>query len=295
MDWNKAIKEFKIYLSIERSLSDNTVSAYISDIEKFAENFKNTSPIKVNRKDLMIFIDFLGKKSISARSRARNLSSIKSFYNYLIFDNKLENNPCENIHSPKLDKKLPIFLSIEEVNKIIESVDLSQENGERDRNILETLYSCGLRVSELVKLKISNIDFNDQYIKIIGKGNKQRIVPINKTLIKYLNIYINNIRSKNKIKKGNEDFLFLNKRGTKLSREMIFLIVKKYIKIANVKKNISPHTFRHSFATHLVEGGADLRAVQEMLGHSNITTTEIYTHLDTNYLKEEIINFHPRS
>ena len=295
MDWNKAIKEFKIYLSIERNLSNNTVSAYISDIEKFAENCKNTSPLKVKRKDLMSFIDFLGKKSISARSRARNLSSIKSFYNYLIFDNQLENNPCENIHSPKLDKKLPIFLSIEEVDKIIESVDLSQENGERDRNILETLYSCGLRVSELVNLKISNIDFNDQYIKIIGKGNKQRIVPINNTLITYLNIYINNIRSKNNIKKGNEDFLFLNKRGTKLSREMIFLIVKKYIKIANVKKNISPHTFRHSFATHLVEGGADLRAVQEMLGHSNITTTEIYTHLDTNYLKEEIINFHPRS
>ena len=295
MDWNKAIKEFKIYLSIERSLSNNTVSAYISDIEKFAKHLKNISPLEVNRKNLMSFIDFLGEKSISARSRARNLSSIKSFYNYLIFDNQLENNPCENIHSPKLDKKLPIFLSIEEVNKIIESVDLSQENGERDRNILETLYSCGLRVSELVNLKISNIDFNDQYIKIIGKGNKQRIVPINNTLITYLNIYINNIRSKNNIKKGNEDFLFLNKRGTKLSREMIFLIVKKYIKIANIKKNISPHTFRHSFATHLVEGGADLRAVQEMLGHSNITTTEIYTHLDTNYLKEEIINFHPRS
>ena len=295
MDWNKAIKEFKIYLSIERNLSNHTVSAYISDIEKFAENFKNISPLKIKRKNLMSFIDFLGKKSISARSRARNLSSIKSFYNYLIFDNQLENNPCENIHSPKLDKKLPIFLSIEEVNKIIGSVDLSQESGERDRNILETLYSCGLRVSELVNLKISNIDFNDQYIKIIGKGNKQRIVPINNTLITYLNIYINNIRSKNNIKKGNEDFLFLNKRGTKLSREMIFLIVKKYIKIANIKKNISPHTFRHSFATHLVEGGADLRAVQEMLGHSNITTTEIYTHLDTNYLKEEIINFHPRS
>ena len=295
MDWNKAIKEFKIYLSIERSLSNNTVSAYISDIEKFAKHLKNISPLEVNRKNLMSFIDFLGEKSISARSRARNLSSIKSFYNYLIFDNQLENNPCENIHSPKLEKKLPIFLSIEEVDKIIESVDLSQENGERDRNILETLYSCGLRVSELVNLKISNIDFNDQYIKIIGKGNKQRIVPINKTLITYLNIYINNIRSKNNIKKGHEDFLFLNKRGTKLSREMIFLIVKKYIKQANIQKNISPHTFRHSFATHLVEGGADLRAVQEMLGHSNITTTEIYTHLDTNYLKEEIINFHPRS
>jgi len=295
MDWKKAIKEFKIYLSIERGLSNNTVSAYISDIEKFSEHLKNKSPLKVHRKDLMNFIDFLGKKSISARSRARNISSIKSFYNYLIFDNQLENNPCENIHSPKLDKKLPVFLSIEEVNKIIESVDLSQENGERDRNILETLYSCGLRVSELVNLKISNTYFNEEYIKIIGKGNKQRIVPINKTLVKYLTIYIKNIRSKNKIKKGHEDFLFLNKRGTKLSREMIFLIVKKYIKIANIKKNISPHTFRHSFATHLVEGGADLRAVQEMLGHSNITTTEIYTHLDTNYLKEEIVNFHPRS
>ena len=294
MDWKKAIKEFKIYLSIERSLSNNTVNAYIRDILKFSK-FCNTAPLKVNRKDLILFIDFLGKKKLSAKSRARNLSSIKSFYNYLIFDNQLEINPCENIHSPKLEKKLPIVLSLEEVNKIIECVDLSKENGERDRNVLETLYSCGLRVSELVSLKISNIYFNDQYVKVVGKGNKQRIVPINKNLINYFNIYIEKIRSKNKIKKGHEDFLFLNKRGSQLSREMIFLIVKKYTKLANIKKNISPHTFRHSFATHLVEGGADLRAVQEMLGHSNITTTEIYTHLDTNYLKEEMINFHPRS
>ena len=295
MDWKKAINEFKIYLSIERNLSDNTVNAYIQDIFKFSDFFKKKPPLKINRKDLLLFVDFLAKKKLSSRSRARKLSSIKSFYNYLIFDNQLEVNPCENIHSPKLEKKLPIVLSLDEVDTIINCIDLSLENGERDRNIIETLYSCGLRVSELVTLKISDIHFNDQYIKIIGKGNKQRIVPINQKLINYLKIYINNIRSKKNIKKGHEDFIFLNKRGTKLSREMIFLIVKKHTKLANIKKKISPHTFRHSFATHLVEGGADLRAVQEMLGHSNITTTEIYTHLDTNYLKEEIINFHPRS
>lgn len=295
MDWKKAIKEFKIYLSIERNLSNNTVNSYIHDILKFYKFCKHQSPLKVIRKDLILFIDFLGKKNISSRSRARHLSSLKSFYNYLIFDNKLKLNPCENIHSPKLEKKLPVVLSLDEINKIIQCIDLSLENGERDRNILETLYSCGLRVSELVSLQISDLHFNNQFIKIIGKGNKQRIVPINKTLIKYLKIYIEKIRCKIPIKKNNEDFVFLNRRGRKLSREMIFKIVKKYTQLANIKKNISPHTFRHSFATHLIEGGADLRAVQEMLGHANITTTEIYTHLDTNYLKEEIVNFHPRS
>lgn len=295
MDWKKAINEFKIYLSIERNLSDNTVNAYIQDIFKFSDFFKKKPPLKINRKDLLLFVDFLAKKKLSSRSRARKLSSIKSFYNYLIFDNQLEVNPCENIHSPKLEKKLPIVLSLDEVDTIINCIDLSLENGERDRNIIETLYSCGLRVSELVTLKISDIHFNDQYIKIIGKGNKQRIVPINQKLINYLKIYINNIRSKKNIKKGHEDFIFLNKRGTKLSREMIFLIVKKHTKLANIKKKISPHTFRHSFATHLVEGGADLRAVQEMLGHADITTTQIYTHLDSTYLKEVHKQFHPRS
>ena len=295
MDWNKAIKEFKIYLMIERCLTNNTVNAYIKDIENFSCYCSNQYPQKINRKDLIKYIDYLSKKSITARSRARNLSSIKSFYNYLIYDKQIKVNPCENIHSPKLEKKLPIFLTINEIDSIINSIDLSKENGERDRNILETLYSCGLRVSELVNLKISNIYFNENYIKIIGKGNKQRIVPINEGLIKLLKIYISEIRSKLKIQKGNQDYLFLNKRGSRLTREMVFLIVKKHAKIANIKKNVSPHTFRHSFATHLVEGGADLRAVQDMLGHSNITTTEIYTHLDTNYLKEEIINYHPRS
>ena len=295
MDWNKAIEEFKIYLLIERCLSNNTVNAYIKDIDNFSKFHKKKQPLKINRKDLIEYIDHLSKKSISARSRARNLSSIKSFYNYLIYDKQIKSNPCDNIHSPKLEKKLPIFLTINEIDMIINTIDLSKENGERDRNIIETLYSCGLRVTELVNLKISNIYFKENYIKIIGKGDKQRIVPINETLTKYFKIYIDKIRSKLKIKTGNQDYLFLNKRGSKLSREMIFIIVKKYTKLANIKKNISPHTFRHSFATHLVEGGADLRAVQDMLGHSNIITTEIYTHLDTNYLKEEIINYHPRS
>ena len=224
----------------------------------------------------------------------KNLCS-KTFYNYLIFDEKISQNPSSEIYSPKLEKKLPIVLSTEEIDRIISCFDLSKENGERNRTIIECLYSCGLRVTELVNLKISEINFIDGYIKIIGKGNKQRITPINKKLSTYLKNYIDSIRSKLKIDKSNSDYLFLNRRGKKISRVLVFNIVKTACQKVGIKKNISPHTFRHSFATHLVEGGADLRAVQEMLGHSNITTTEIYTHLDTNYLKEEMVNYHPRS
>jgi len=294
MDWNKAIKDFNIYLSIERGLSKNTVKAYIRDIKNASVSLKK-NPLIIKRTDLIKFIDHLNKQKKSSKTQARILSSIKSFYNYLIFDEKIKENPSLEIYSPKLEKKLPIVLSIKEVNKIIKTIDLSLDNGERNRTIIECLYSCGLRVSELINLKVSEINFSDEYITVIGKGNKQRITPINNSLITYFKNYINEIRSKIKIDKKNTDYLFLNRRGKKISRVLVFNIVKEASKKAGIKKNISPHTFRHSFATHLVEGGADLRAVQEMLGHSNITTTEIYTHLDTKYLKEEMTNFHPRS
>ena len=294
MDWNKAIKEFNIYLSIERGLSKNTVEAYIRDLETLSF-FCKKKPLKIERKDIIQFINYLNEKKKSSSTQARILSSIKSFYNYLIFDNKIKDNPSIEIYSPKLEKKFPVVLSIEEVDKIINSIDLSLDNGERNRTIIECLYSCGLRVSELINLKISEINFSDEYIKVIGKGDKQRITPINKNLITYVKNYINEIRSKLKIDTKNSDYLFLNRRGGRISRVLVFNIVKEACKKSGLKKNISPHTFRHSFATHLVEGGADLRAVQEMLGHSNITTTEIYTHLDTKYLKEEMVNFHPRS
>ncbi len=294
MDWNKAIKNYYIYLSIERSLSKNTVDAYIRDIKNLAK-FSKKKPLKIKRDDIINYINFLNISKNSSRTQARIISSIKTFYNYLIFDEKISQNPSSEIYSPKLEKKLPIVLSTEEIDRIISCFDLSKENGERNRTIIECLYSCGLRVTELVNLKISEINFIDGYIKIIGKGNKQRITPINKKLSTYLKNYIDNIRSKLKIDKSNSDYLFLNRRGKKISRVLVFNIVKTACQKVGIKKNISPHTFRHSFATHLVEGGADLRAVQEMLGHSNITTTEIYTHLDTNYLKEEMVNYHPRS
>ena len=259
------------------------------------QNFQKKKPLKIKRDDIINYINFLNINKKSTRTQARIISSIKTFYNYLIFDEKINQNPSSEIYSPKLEKKLPIVLSTEEIDRIISSFNLSKENSERNRTIIECLYSCGLRVTELVNLKISEINFIDGYIKIIGKGNKQRITPINKKLSTYLKYYIDNIRSKLKIDKSNSDYLFLNRRGKKISRVLVFNIVKTACQKVGIKKNISPHTFRHSFATHLVEGGADLRAVQEMLGHSNITTTEIYTHLDTNYLKEEMVNYHPRS
>ena len=294
MDWNKAIKNYYIYFSIERNLSKNTLDAYIRDIKNLAK-FSKKKPLKIKRDDIINYINFLNISKKSSRTQARIISSIKTFYNYLIFDEKITQNPSSEIYSPKLEKKLPIVLSTEEIDRIISCFDLSKENGERNRTIIECLYSCGLRVTELVNLRISEINFIDGYIKIIGKGNKQRITPINKKLSTFLKNYIDNIRSKLKIDKSNSDYLFLNRRGKKISRVLVFNIVKTACQKVGIKKNISPHTFRHSFATHLVEGGADLRAVQEMLGHSNITTTEIYTHLDTNYLKEEMVNYHPRS
>jgi len=297
MSWETSIKGFKSYLQIERSLSDNSVQAYIRDVKKFA-NYAipiELSELKVTRVDISNFLSQINQEDISSRSQARIISGIKAFYKYLIMEDYLKINPTELIESPKIGLKLPDTLSLIEIDKLIAAVDLSNKQGERNRAILETLYSCGLRVSELVNLQLSNIHFKEGYLKVTGKGDKERLSPIGGRAIKYLTIYINEVRNHQEIKKGNEDFVFLNNRGAKLTRVMIFLIIQKLTERIGLKKKISPHTFRHSFATHLIEGGADLRAVQEMLGHESITTTEIYTHLDNEYLRSNIIQFHPRS
>ena len=297
MSWETSIKGFKSYLQIERSLSDNSVQAYIRDVKKFA-NYAiavKLSELKVTRVDISNFLAQINQKNISSRSQARIISGIKAFYKYLIMEDYLKINPTELIESPKIGLKLPDTLSLIEIDKLIAAVDLSNKQGERNRAILETLYSCGLRVSELVNLQLSNIHFKEGYLKVTGKGDKERLAPIGGRAIKYLTIYINEVRNHQEIKKGNEDFVFLNNRGAKLTRVMIFIIIQKLTEKIGLKKKISPHTFRHSFATHLIEGGADLRAVQEMLGHESITTTEIYTHLDNEYLRSNIIQFHPRS
>ena len=297
MSWETSIKGFKSYLQIERSLSDNSVQAYMRDVRKFA-NYAiplDLSELKITRQNISNFLAEIKNNDISARSQARIISGIKAFYKYLIIEDYLKVNPTELIESPKIGLKLPDTLSLIEIDKLIAAVDLSNKQGERNRAILETLYSCGLRVSELINLQLSNIHFKEGYLKVIGKGDKERLAPIGGRAIKYLTIYINEVRNHQEIKKGHEDFVFLNNRGAKLTRVMIFLIIQKLTEEIGLKKKISPHTFRHSFATHLIEGGADLRAVQEMLGHENITTTEIYTHLDKEYLRSNIIQFHPRS
>ena len=284
-------------MQIERSLSDNSVQAYIRDIKKFASYAipLNLNELKITRENISDFLAELKDNNISARSQARIISGIKAYYKYLIMEDYIKFNPTELIESPKIGLKLPDTLSLIEIDKLIAAVDLSNSQGERNRAILETLYSCGLRVSELINLQLSNIHFKEGYLKVIGKGDKERLAPIGGRALHYLKIYINEVRSHQSIKKGHDDFVFLNNRGAKLTRVMIFLIIQKLSEIIGLKKKISPHTFRHSFATHLIEGGADLRAVQEMLGHESITTTEIYTHLDKDYLRSNIIQFHPRS
>jgi len=297
MSWENSIKEFKYYLKVERSLADNSVNAYIRDIRKLADF---SSKIKVNELNISVneirgFIADLNSKNISARSQARIISGVKAFFKYLIIEDYITNDPTMLIENPKIGLKLPEFLSVDEIELIISSIDLSNKQGERNKAILETLYSCGLRVTELINLKISNINFKEGYIKVIGKGDKERLTPIGSNALKYISIYVNEVRIHQKISKNHEDFVFLNNRGTKLSRVMIFTLIKKIVDKVGIKKKVSPHTFRHSFATHLIEGGADLRAVQEMLGHESITTTEIYTHLDRDYLRSNIMQFHPRS
>lgn len=299
MNWNSFIKGFNSYLKLEKSLSANSIEAYERDIEKLVQFllFKNyeLSPNQIELKHLKEFIKWVNELGMSATSQARIISGIKSFYKYLLIENLVQIDPTELLESPKTVRKLPETLTIEDINLIITTIDLSSKQGQRNKAMLETLYSCGLRVSELVNLKISNLFFKDGFVKVIGKGNKERIVPIGSVAIKNIDIYLNEIRCHILPKKGNEDIVFLNNRGALLTREMIFTIIKSLAQKCGMKKHISPHTFRHSFATHLMEGGADLRAVQEMLGHESITTTEIYTHLDREYLRDTIIQFHPRA
>ncbi len=297
MNWESSILGFKSYLQLERSLSTNSVDAYIRDVKKletFAKK-KKISELNINKSDLSDFVSNISKEGISARSQSRIISGIKAFYKYLIMEDYITADPTQLLESPKIGMKLPDTLSIEEIDKLIAAIDLSTEQGERNRAMLEILYSCGLRVTELITLKLSNVSFVEGFIKVIGKGNKERLAPIGKTALKYLTIYINEVRNHQDIQKGHEDIIFLGRRGKQLTRVMIFTIIKQLAEKIGLKKKISPHTFRHSFATHLIQGGADLRAVQEMLGHESITTTEIYTHLDKEYLREAIIQFHPRA
>ena len=297
MSWESSILGFKSYLQVERSLSVNSVDAYIRDVKKLA-NFsksKKINELDISKSDLSDFVSTISKEGISARSQSRIISGIKAFYKYLIMEDYISADPTELLESPKIGLKLPDTLSIEEIDKLIAAIDLSTEQGERNRAMLEILYSCGLRVTELITLKLSNVSFVEGFIKVIGKGDKERLAPIGKTALKYLNIYIGEVRNHQNIQKGYEDIIFLNRRGKQLTRVMIFTIIKQLAEKIGLKKKISPHTFRHSFATHLIQGGADLRAVQEMLGHESITSTEIYTHLDKEYLREAIIQFHPRA
>ena len=298
--WEYEIIEYKNHLKLERSLSDNSIEAYLNDIKKLIDflKYRGNDSLKYSEVDIDVindFIEYLYKLGISSYTQARIISGIKSFFNYLVYEEKILLNPTELIESPKLNKKLPDTLNINEIDKILNSIDLTTYEGTRNRAIIETLYSCGLRVSELINITIQNLYLDVGFIKVIGKGSKERLVPIGSSAIKHVNVYLNNYRKSFKVIDGNEGFLFLNRRGKKLSRNMIFIIVKQLSIINNIKKNISPHTFRHSFATHLIEGGADLRAVQDMLGHESITTTEIYTHLNKEYLREVVKKYHPRS
>jgi integrase/recombinase XerD len=297
MSWTTFIKSFQSYLKIERGLSKNTIDNYSFDIERMClfltENQIEVSPIKIEEETIQQFI-YAVSKEVNPRSQARIISGLKSFFNYLIFEDYRSNNPMELIESPKMGRKLPDTLSLSEIDSLISAIDLSANEGERNRAMLETLYGCGLRVSELITLKISDLFFEEGFIKITGKGNKERFVPIGKLTQKYIHFYKETIRNKVEVKKGFEDTLFLNRRGRQLTRAMLFTIIKDLAVKINLNKNISPHTLRHSFATHLLENGADLRSIQLMLGHESITTTEIYVHLDRKYLAQVINTFHPR-
>ena len=297
MSWKSLIKGYENYLKIEKSLSSNTVDAYIRDINKM-DGFFNTEDSKkkinsINHEDFQNYLAHLNGLKINARSQSRVISSMRSFFKYLMIEKIIDNNPSELLENPKTGKKLPEFLTIDEIDLMVSQIDRSKSDGERNIAIIEVLYGCGLRVTELIELKISEIYWKEGFIRIIGKGNKERLVPLGKIASKHLKIYLNEIRVHQKIDNQFVDHVFVNKNGKKLSRVMIFKIIKKLTEKAGIKKNVSPHTLRHSFATHLVEGGADLRAVQEMLGHQSITTTEIYTHLDKNYLKQNILDYHP--
>jgi len=300
--WERDIKHFSNYLKLERSLSSNSIEAYVHDVELLHQfillRHAQVTPVKVTSKYLQEFLQYINELGMSAHSQARILSGIKGFYKYLLFEEMIDKDPTALIEGPKLGRKLPDTLSYLEIEKLLQAIDLSKPEGGRNRAMLEVLYSSGLRVSELVDLKLNNVHSDIGFLRVIGKGNKERLVPIGRDALKFLKVYTDEIRGRAPHKppqKGFEAFVFLNRNGRKLTREMIFMIIKDLAVQIGLKKSISPHTFRHSFATHLIEGGADLRAVQEMLGHESITTTEIYTHLDRDYLRQVIQEFHPRS
>jgi len=297
MKWKSSLQDYRSYLKIEKGFAINSIESYSNDVKKLISYLEKneiiTSPIAINQVEIQQFI-YTTSKDINARSQARLISGIRNFFDYLIFEDYRKDNPTDLIESPKIGRKLPDTLALEEIDLLINSIDLSEPQGERNRTIIELLYSCGLRVSELINLQLSDLFFDEGFIRVLGKGNKQRFVPINTQTQKYIELYTNTIRIHLKIKKGFEDTVFLNRRGKKLTRVMIFTIVKNLAIKAGIKKKISPHTFRHSFATHLLERGADLIAIQQMLGHENITTTEIYMHLDKSFLKQVVDTFHPR-
>lgn len=293
--WEVYKKGFKAWLQLEKSLAGNSVEAYLRDLDKLSAFFseEKKAPKDITLKDLERFIKYIAELGMTPTSQARIISGLRSFYKYCLLEQITLTDPTTLLESPKLKRALPDVLSFEEIEAIINQIDLSKPEGGRNKAMLETLYSCGLRVSELVELKLSSLYLDVGFIRVIGKGNKERLVPIGSDAVKYIKIYRDNIRAHIPIKKGQEDILFLNRRGSMLTRVMVFLIIKELVQKAGITKTISPHTFRHSFATHLVEGGADLRAVQEMLGHESITTTEIYTHLDREYLRDTLQQFHP--
>lgn len=296
--WDIYIKGFKAYLQLERSLSAHSIEAYLRDVEKLVQYLQSINtplpPDQLELSQLQAFVQWVASLGMTATSQARIISGIKAFYKYLKIEDIVKLDPSQLLEAPKTSRLLPDVLSVEEIEAIIAQIKAGTPEGQRNRAILETLYSCGLRVSEVVNLQISRLHFNEGFISVVGKGDKERLVPIGSDAIKYINIYKNEVRVHMPIKPGQDDVLFLNRRGSALTRVMIFLVIKDLVAAAGIEKQVSPHTFRHSFATHLVEGGADLRAVQEMLGHESITTTEIYTHLDREYLRDTLQQYHPR-
>ena len=297
--WQSYINAFKNYLKLERSLAENSVEAYLHDAEKLHEYILLTdpalSPMQVSEKQLLNFLMYLGELGLAAHSQARMLSGLKSFFKYLLLENLIQHDPTQLLEAPRLGRKLPDTLSFPEIEAMLDAIDLSTPGGTRDRAILEVLYSSGLRVSELLGLRLTNCYFTEGFIRVLGKGDKVRLVPIGQDAMHYTQIYVEHVRTTLDVQKGDEDTIFLNRRGSQLSRITVFTTIKKLAFEVGIKKTISPHTFRHSFATHLIEGGADLRAVQQMLGHESITTTEIYTHLDRDYLQQTLKEYHPRS
>lgn len=299
MNWKNALEGFKVYLMLERSLSGNSVEAYMRDVYKLIQFMElkgyHYEPTKVPPSVLGELMAYLGELGLESTSQARTLSGLKTFYKYLLLEDLIDIAPTDLIEAPRLSRKIPDVLTVEEVERILATIDLSKPNGLRDRAILEILYACGVRVSELINLKLSNLYFHEGYITVIGKGNKERLVPIGDDAMKHLGFYIEHVRKKIKTMPDYDNYVFLNNRGKPLSRIWVFLIIKEAAQAAGIEKNVSPHTFRHSFATHLIEGGADLKVVQDLMGHESITTTEVYTHLDTEYLRETVLMFHPRN